>query len=139
MGYTSLMYAAQYNSNAAVVEELINKGAAVDLPDAMARTPLILAAAYNKNPQVVKALIDHGADVNVTSRDYYNVGWTPLMYAAASDHDPLAKVAFLLAAGANARVRSKEGKLALDYARGNNLVSQEDHVYRLLEEASNSY
>jgi ankyrin repeat protein len=116
MGFTPLMYAAQYNANPEVVEELVKDGAMVDLPDAMGRTALVFAAQYNPNPRVLEALLAAGASVGVVGRDYYNVGFTPLMYAAVSENDPSEKILILLDAGADARVRSGEGKTALDYA-----------------------
>ena len=126
MGLTPLMYAAQYNRNPEVVRELLKAGAKVDLADAMGRTALILAAENGENPEVLGALLAAGAAVNFTSRDYYKVGWTPLMYAASSNSKPLRKIGLLLEAGADARPRSAEGKTALEYALANEAVPRGD-------------
>ncbi|MDA8425800.1 MAG: ankyrin repeat domain-containing protein [Treponema sp.] len=136
MGFTPLMYAAQYNENPAVIRELVKDGAVVDLADAMGRTALVFAARYNPKVQVLKALLDAGASVNIVGRDYYNVGFTPLMYAAVSDQSPLDKLRMLLDAGADARVRSREGRTALDYAAANDSVAKGSQVYRRLEKAT---
>jgi ankyrin repeat protein len=136
MGFTPLLYAAQCNPNPQVVRELVRKGARIELADAMDRTPLVLAAQYGENPEVLRALLALGATVNLACRDYSNVGWTPLMYAAASPASPLPKIAALLAAGADAKVRSREGRTALDYADANPEVLRGDPAYLALAEAS---
>ena len=136
MGFTPLMYAAQSNPNPAVVRALVRAGAKPGITDAMDRTALVLAAQYNGNPGVLAALIAGGAEVNLVCRDYANIGWTPLMYAAASGEGPLPKVALLLAAGADARARSRDGGTALDRAAANPAVDRRSPVYRALARAS---
>lgn len=136
MGFTPLMYAAQYNRNPAVVEQLVKEGATVNLPDAMGRTALVFAAQYNPEPRVLAALLTAGASVDFVGRDYYDVGFSPLMYAAVSESAPLEKIRLLLDAGADARVRSGEGKTALDYAAANEAVPKGDGVYLRLEGAT---
>jgi ankyrin repeat protein len=133
MGLTPLMYAAQYNAEPAIVEALARAGANVERTDAMDRTALILAAQYNDNPEVLRRLLRLGARVNFRSRDYYNVDWTPLMYAAASASNPLPKIRLLLDAGADPSPRSKDGRTALDYAAMNPLVPKADLTYLELE------
>jgi ankyrin repeat protein len=137
MGFTPLMYAAQYNRNPAVIDALIKDGAMVDLSDAMGRTALVFAVQYNPNAHVLEALLAAGASVNIIGRDYYNVGFTPLMYAAVSEYGPLEKIQILLDAGADARVKSKDGGTALDYAAANNLIPKENQVFQRLENATN--
>ena len=136
MGFTPLMYAAQSNPNPAVVRALVRAGAKPGITDAMDRTALVLAAKYNGNPGVLAALIAGGAEVNLVCRDYANIGWTPLMFAAASGERPLPKVALLLAAGADARARSRDGGTALDRAAANPAVDRRSPVYRALARAS---
>jgi ankyrin repeat protein len=135
MGFTPLMYAAQYNPNPEAVRELVKEGAKADLPDAMGRTALVFAAQYNPNARVLEALLAAGASVGVVGRDYYNVGFTPLMYAAVSEYDPLEKIEILLDAGADAKVRSGEGKTALDYASANDSIPKGSPAYRRLRDA----
>jgi ankyrin repeat protein len=136
MGFTSLMYAAQCNRNPEVVRELVRRGAGIELADAMSRTPLVFAAQYNENPKVLEALLAAGAKVNFSCRDYSKVGWTPLMFAAASSASPLPKVAALLAAGADAKARCQEGKTALDLANANARIKHGSPAYRALLKAS---
>lgn len=136
MGTAPLMYAAQYNKNPAVVEELIKDGAAVDLPDSMGRTSLVFAAEYNPNSAVLAALLAAGARPNVVGRDYYNVGFTPLMYAAISEYGQLEQIGLLLDAGADPKAKSREEKTALDYARANGAIAKGSAVFKRLEAAT---
>ncbi len=133
MGFAPLMYAAQYNSNPAVIRQLVALGAQVNMTDAMGRNALVFAAQYNPRPQILEALLKAGSAVNIVGRDYYNVGFTPLMYAAVSEQNPLQKLGLLLDAGADPKLRSKEGKTASDYASANPLVPMDSPVLARLK------
>lgn len=136
MGTTPLIYAAQYNQNPAVVEELIKDGAELELTDSMGRSPLIFAAQYNPSARVLAALLKAGAWLGAVGRDYYNVGFTPLMYAAASEYAPIEKLGLLLDAGSAAKARSREGKSAYDYAAANPAIPRDSRILRRLLEAA---
>jgi len=133
MGLASLMYAAQHNGNPAVIQTLIKEGAEVNLADSMGRTALVFAAQYNAKSEVLGALIAAGAAVNIIGRDYYNVGFTPLMYAAISESGAAEKLGLLLDAEADARPRSREGKTAFDYAARNPAIPRGSPVLKRLK------
>ncbi len=71
-------------------------------------------AAGLSSVATVKKLLDKGAPVEAT--DLFG-GGTPLMFAASSDRDALAKVKLLLEHGADARAKSDQGETALDLAK----------------------
>jgi len=75
-------------------------------------TPLILAAAHGGH-DAVKLLVDSKANVN--AQDVR--GMTPLMLALATDRPDARVVKLLIASGADASIKSKDGEIAADWAR----------------------
>jgi ankyrin repeat protein len=124
-GATPLMKAAM-NGNVEAVRFLLAKGAQVNAVSSRDKvdhvmngpialggfTPLLLAAPAG-SPDLIKTLLDAGASVNVTDIR----GMTPLMLAAASDHQVPEVVRMLLAHGADPKAKSNVGETALDWAR----------------------
>jgi ankyrin repeat protein len=98
------MASAIRDADAQRIRRLLGEGADVNARDAEGNTPLILASFY-ANRECVELLLEKGADVNAANR----AGATALVRAATS-HD---KTRLLLAAGANARVRTNLGNTPL--------------------------
>ena len=71
----------------------------------------MVACAYWCGMDMVKLLVTYKADVNATAND----GTTELMLAASNEKQDV--VDYLLAHGANARVRDEKGRTALDFAK----------------------
>ncbi len=117
LGDTPLMWASAGNPNPEVVKALLAAGASVNDRNRDGQTPLMWAAGVvggTKDPAVVKLLLAAGAKVNERDR----LGMTPLMLAAYNNANP-GVVAALLAAGADKRLTSNDGKTAYDYAKQN--------------------
>lgn len=123
-GQTALMNAASYG-NAEVARMLLAKGADVNAAGEAGGqqvkngdialgsfTALLLGAAYG-GPEAIKVLLDAGAKVNVQDVR----GMTPLMLAIATDRADARVVRLLLAKGADAAIKSKNGETAADWAR----------------------
>lgn len=96
-----------------VLKMLLEHGADANIKLSQGVTPLMLAAASG-SPEVLALLIKHGAAVNAAGKQD---GLTPLMLAAQNGNTD--NVRELLKHGARPRMKSAEGKTALDYAVGN--------------------
>lgn len=98
-----------------VIEYLISIGADLNLADDQGWTALMLASMQGhgipRRLNVVKTLVEAGAELDKVGND----GCTALMHAAYSGY--LETVQILAQAGANTRIMSKKGKLAVDIAR----------------------
>jgi hypothetical protein len=75
-------------------------------------TPLALAAAEGYAAQV-RRLVEYGADVNAVDA----CSMTPLMHALSSGFQVVDKVEALLGGGADAQMKDRQGRTALDHAR----------------------
>jgi ankyrin repeat protein len=104
-----LLWAAVRNTPE-VIAALVKAGLKVEARDDNGDTPLIFAVCYNNDPLVAKMLLQAGAKVDGRNDD----GVTALMCASNLD-----VISILLKAGANPKLRSKEGKSAFDYAKDN--------------------
>jgi ankyrin len=108
VGQTPLHLAAGWSPTEAV-QELVQRGARVNVTDSNGSTPLHLAVNRNR-PAIAEVLLAHGANVNAQDRK----GWTPLHDAALQGLVKCAQV--LLANGANANIRDLRHNRPLDYA-----------------------
>ena len=110
-GHTPLGLACFFGAPQAV-QVLIEKGADVHAASRNAMTVQPLhAAVAGRNFDAARLLLEHGARVNARQQ----VGYTPLMSAAASGRDDL--VDLLLTGGADPALTNAEGKTAADVAR----------------------
>ncbi|KAK2743322.1 hypothetical protein FQN55_007519 [Onygenales sp. PD_40] len=107
-GTTPLCLASKFVSRS-IVTKLLEAGADVDRPDALARTPLIHAIAGNSN-QIVRILINAGANVNAADTRKYS----PLHYATDPGRPTIVRQ--LLAAGADPNARNNQGCTPLSFA-----------------------
>ncbi|KAK3896460.1 hypothetical protein C8A05DRAFT_20565, partial [Staphylotrichum tortipilum] len=110
-GWVPLLYAAEKGYEA-VLQQLLDKGAAVDVVDHDGRTPLSWAAR-NGREAVVRQLLDKGAAVDMADRD----GRTPLWWAARNGDE--AVVRRLLDKGAAVDVADGDGRTPLWWAAWN--------------------
>lgn len=119
-GATLLMHSAAFGS-ADAMKLLLDAGADVNAANSFGATALVWAAS--EEPKV-RMLVEHGAKVNVRTR----LGRTPLMVAAACDGCS-GIVRYLLAKGADVKVRDESGAGALQLAA---LAGDEESVNLLL-------
>jgi ankyrin repeat protein len=105
---TALMYASQ-NGHLETAKLLIDKGADVNSKDGMTA---LMYAAQNGHLEIAKLLIDEGADVN--AKRFYG-GMTALMYASKEGNLEVVKT--LIENGADYKIKSDEGKTALDLSK----------------------
>ncbi|KAF4415810.1 Ankyrin repeat [Fusarium acutatum] len=114
------LHIAAHFGLAELVENLLDRGAAVDIADRTGRTPLSYAAEQGYEAIMVM-LLERGAEVDSQDGDipkwnYHNenAGRTPLSFATERGHE--AAVHILIANGASSSVRSKSGLTPLSYA-----------------------
>lgn len=107
--WTGLMAAAS-NGREEIVQQLLERGAKVDLELLSEGSALICAAEIGSIP-IVKMLLEHGADVNRFDA-YFN---TALILAAENNHQEIARI--LCEAGADRTVTNIYGRSALDSAQ----------------------
>ena len=115
-GKTPLQYAvgvASYNQTNPmgfeVVKLLVENGADVNAKTLTGFTPLMTAAKL-KNPAIAIYLVEKGANIN--AQNYF--GQTSLMDAVEANR--IDTVKFLLEKGADKTLRTKDGRIALDFA-----------------------
>ena len=94
LGHVTPLALAATNGDAAIIQALLNAGAAVDVANSDGDTPLMLAAASG-DPDAIKVLLDHGAAINAKEPVR---GETPLMFAAGRNRAEAVKL--LIARGA---------------------------------------
>jgi Ankyrin repeats (3 copies)/Domain of unknown function (DUF6985) len=100
-----------------VCQALLQSGANVRARDGQGMTALIQAARAGEI-KIMRLLLEAGADVNARDDEH---GWTPLLALLSEPHSewtyvPAAEV--LLQAKADLSVKGKDGRTALDRARG---------------------
>ncbi len=110
-GRTPLYWAVRRSVSAALVGALLEAGADPNAPMLNAVTPFEAVAASAK-PEVIRLLAAAGADVN---RRNPADGSFPL-HRAVAGKEPASRVAALLDAGANPRVRNADGDTPLHLA-----------------------
>lgn len=84
------------------LQDMLNRGMAIDARSAQGRTALFCAASSGRE-EVVRVFLAAGAEVDAKSE----AGWTPLMVAAFWDHKDI--VTILLDAGADVLAADNEG------------------------------
>jgi ankyrin repeat protein len=111
------LYLAVTRGREDLVEKLLNKGADPNIADSDGAVPLAEACIGARLTQnIVKMLLAKGANVNHQEKN----GATPLIYIAAnkqaSPEDRRAVAQMLLDAGADKKLKDKDGRTALDWA-----------------------
>lgn len=127
-GQTALMLAT-LAGDPDKVAALLRAGADVDAADLSGVTALGIAASADASAALIELLIDAEPDVNAADAD----GVTVLMKAA--DRGDLERVMLLLSAGASVTPEDRQGRTALDWARGRD-DEKGRAAHALLQEAS---
>jgi uncharacterized protein len=105
-----------------VIRYLLNRGVAINETDKNGVTPLHRAVRF-RSPAAVKELIAQGADINVVDKRTKS---TPLHRAVTNTGAPATAgkmdcaieiTRLLLANGADPRIKNKNGKTPIDYAK----------------------
>lgn len=117
------MYAARYNPNPSVMEDLILRGANTE-PNSVGLT-LTMLASCNKNPGVLFTLLKYKNEV----KNYTTKGKTALMYACENQQDS-SIIKMLIENGADINATDNDGKSALIYALEN--YEKPDVIYVLI-------
>lgn len=101
---TLILFACNYAENPEIIDELIKRGAEVDLNKA-----IILASSNENGARIIENLIKRGANVN------YKDDWSPLMMAARWNKNPNI-IEVLIANGANINDKENGGMTAIQLA-----------------------
>ncbi len=107
---TALMFASENNSDANVIQHLIDSGADINARDRFGKTALFFASFYSSR-QVVQVLLKNRADVNAQDK----LGMTALMWASGNKNEPKL-MKFLIDRGAKVDVMDDEKMTPLNYA-----------------------
>jgi ankyrin repeat protein len=114
-GNTALIYAAARHLTG-MIQILVKHGADINAQNNAGTTALMNASGAIDSvddPATVQSVLENGADSNHSDHK----GYTALMYAAEQGLNGAVHV--LIAAGADVDKRNKDGKTALELARGN--------------------
>jgi ankyrin repeat protein len=113
----TVLYLAVARGREDLVQKLLEKGADPNIADSdggLALAEACIGAPLNQN--IIKTLLDKGAKVNQQEKN----GATPLIYLAAnkqsSPEDRRAVAQMLLGAGADKKIKDKDGRTALAWA-----------------------
>lgn len=110
-GFSPLILAASYSSDAEIIKTLLENGAELAAKDWITGSVLANAAKYNPNSEIIKLLVQAGADVN---EEEITEEMTPLMQAAKYNPNPEV-IKTLLELGADSGMRDEHNKTAFDY------------------------
>ena len=132
-GYTPLHLAVINSRDPEVITILINNGADVNEENHASNswTPLHLAAKYNESLEIINILLNNDADVN--AKDGY--GKIPLHFAAQFSKSAEI-ISELVVAGAEIKTEDIGGESPFDYLRKNPNISEEEQIYRVLQEGN---
>jgi ankyrin repeat protein len=95
-----------------VARALLDLGTPVEFADGNGIT-MLGRSVLNNEVEMARLLLDRGANVNVQDK----LGMTPLLWAASSNFGDARMIDLLLASGAAADARNKDGLTALELAR----------------------
>lgn len=117
--WTALMYAARYNPNPAVLENLILRGADTQ-PNSVGLTITMLASC-NPNSGVLLTLLQYKNEINCSTAQ----GKTALMYACENKQDSTI-IKMLIDNGADLNAKDLSGKTVREYLSENPSLSTSD-------------
>ncbi len=123
----NLLWIAANYGNLGILEQLLERGSAINQANSDGATPLLIAA-YKGHLDIVERLLERGADIHQANND----GATPLIIAAQQDYIDI--VERLLASGANIHQANNDGATPLFIAAQQNHI---DIVERLLTRGAN--
>ncbi len=107
-GITPLMLAAT-QGHVEAVQELLSRGARIDMKNVRGETALLLCAGAGQ-PQTLTLLLEAGAQIHERNLE----GWSPLMLASMSNS--VETVRLLLTSGSDVMARTHKGAPALTHA-----------------------
>lgn len=113
----SALSAAAFHGRREIVDMLLEKGARVDIPDAVGGATPLLSAIIGREPEIALLLVAKGADVNRRISAGGGSGVSALMFATAIGHLDLARS--IIDAGAKLEARTALGETALILAAEN--------------------
>lgn len=122
--YGSVLTAARSSGDLAIVRDVIEKGADVNVKNKIGMTPLMFAVAQ-RTTSMAELFVQNGARLDEADK----FGKTALMHAAEYGGPDV--VHFLLANGANINAKDNDGKTALMYAQRKDLTA----IVQLLKNA----
>lgn len=123
--FSQVLFGLVKNGTLGEIEVAIKSGANINYKDIYGET-VLMEAAGSANSDIISILLEAGANIDYIT----DGGFTPLMIASQYSEN-LKNLEILLHSGADAKLRTDDGKTVFDFAKENENIKGTDVYWEL--------